>query len=346
MIMQETSPLDWRIVSATLFSVVLIVGAYMLARSAGSPPIAQASSETALLQAIATRDSNGDGLPDWQKALYGIPLTSTTTDYYHLGMTDGEAVARGLIVPRAIADIAVATSSSSSVIIDPSLPPAPAVGTLTDTFAKTFFSLYMNAKAANNGVELSETQVNDLAAQALATLSSTITSTPNYKSARDLAISGSGADVLRAFAASAEAVILKNKSDTNKNEILYLQDIVEKNDTTASSHLVSIAKAYRDSAVGLAALPVPSELAANDLVLINTMIRLSEITSDFARVNTDPLPAMIALQQYMPTSQALANVFSDIATTYAASGVTLPTGTPGALFVNMVANLKALISHE
>ena len=113
--------LNWRTIVAALFSVVLVVGAYVLARGIELPLTAQASTETALLQAIATRDSTGDGLPDWQKALYGIPLNSTTTDYFNLGMTDGEAVARGLIVPKAIADIQV-TTSSDSPIIDPSLP--------------------------------------------------------------------------------------------------------------------------------------------------------------------------------------------------------------------------------
>jgi len=52
------------IIAATLFSVVLIVGAYMFARGIESPQVAQASTETALLQAIASKDSDSDGLPD------------------------------------------------------------------------------------------------------------------------------------------------------------------------------------------------------------------------------------------------------------------------------------------
>jgi len=115
---------NWRIILATFFSLVLIVGAYVLARGAVSPSIAEASTETALLQAIATRDSTGDGLPDWEKSLYGIPINATTTDYFHLGMTDGEAVAKGLVVPKAIADVGTASSSDDSDIVDPSLPPA------------------------------------------------------------------------------------------------------------------------------------------------------------------------------------------------------------------------------
>ncbi len=329
--------LNWRTIVAALFSVVLVAGAYVLARGIELPLTAQASTETALLQAIATRDSTGDGLPDWQKALYGIPLNSTTTDYFNLGMTDGEAVARGLIVPKAIADIQV-TTSSDSPIIDPSLPPAPAEGTLTDAFAKSFFTLYMNAKAANGGAELSAAQVDELTGQALDALSSLVTAAPDYKSAKDITVSDTGADALKAFAANAEAIILKNKSasDATKDEILYLQDAVEKNDATALPHIVSIAKMYRDTAVGLAALSVPAELATDALALINAMMRASGIASDFARVNTDPLAAMLALNQYVQVSQAVEQTFANIGGIYAAAGITLLEGVPGSYFLGAV----------
>ncbi len=109
---------NWRITLAVLFSIVLIGGSFLLAHSVESPQVAQASTETALLQAIATKDSSGDGLPDWEKSLYGIPLNASTTDYFNLGMTDGEAVAKGLIVPKAVADIPTTASASSSLSAD------------------------------------------------------------------------------------------------------------------------------------------------------------------------------------------------------------------------------------
>lgn len=331
---------NWRTLTATLFSVALVAGAYVLARGFEIPPTAQASAETALLQAIATRDSNGDGLPDWQKVLYGIPLTSTTTDYFNLGMTDGEAVAKGLIVPKAIADIAIATSSGQSTIVDPSLPPVPAEGTLTSAFAENFFTLYLKAKQANGGVELSQTQIDTLATQALEDLSSMVAVAPEYKTAKDLTVSGSGVEALRTFAANAEAVLLKNKNDATKNEILYLQDVVQNGDTTALPHLISIAKMYRDSAVGLAALPVPAELATDAIALINALMRASEITSDFARVNTDPLTAMFALSQYVQIGQSFAATFAGISDIYTATGAVLSDGMPGALFIKIATNIR------
>lgn len=335
--MGEKISQNWRVLTATLFSVVLVAGAYMLARGIESPRLAEASTETALLRAIATRDSNGDGLPDWQKALYGIPLNSTTTDYFNLGMTDGEAVAKGLIVPKAIADITIATSSPNG---------DSGAGTLTDAFAKSFFTLYMSAKQANGGVQLSQAQAEELAAQSLSSLSSMAVAAPDYKSAGDLTVSGSGAEALKAFAESAGAILTKNKSDATKNEVLYLYDFYQNNDLTALPHIISIAKMYRDTAVGLAALPVPTELATADLMLINALMRESAIASDFARVNTDPLATMLALSQYVQVGQSFITAFTDISNMYVASGVTLPAGTSGAVFIDVAAVIKTLQQAE
>ena len=73
---------EWLSVAAVLFAVLAIGGSYFLATGSGAPQVAEASTETALLEQIATKDSTGDGLPDWQKALYGIPTDATTTDYF------------------------------------------------------------------------------------------------------------------------------------------------------------------------------------------------------------------------------------------------------------------------
>lgn len=326
----------WRVPAAAAFSLALIAGAYMLARSIEAPPSARASEESALLKAIAAKDSDNDGLPDWEEALYGTDPHNS--DSFKLGMTDGAAVAKGLIVPKAIADIPAAASSPVS-LDENGLPPPPAEGTLTSAFAKNFFALYLVAKQNNGGADLSQTDLQAIANQALTSLSSAIVAAPDFKSAKDLTVSGSGADDLTAFAVSAEAVLLKNTSNATTSEIKYLTYAVEGNDANALMHIASIAKAYRDSAAGLAVLPMPKEASAAGLALINATMRVSEIASDFARVNDDPLAAILALQQYPKAVLALGTAFVDIGKIYKAAGVVLPVGAPGASFVNLITDV-------
>jgi hypothetical protein len=328
--------IKWRVPAAALFSVVLIAGAYFLAGGIKSPRAVEASTESAILKAIAAKDSDGDGLTDWEEALYGT--SPRIVDTFNLGMTDGDAVARGLVVPKAIADVKIATSSPLSAGAD-GLPPPPAEGTLTAAFAKNFFTLYLSVKESKGGADLTESEMQNIASEAISSLSSAIMIAPAFKSPKDLNISGSGADSLISFAQNAEAVLRKNTSRAKKSEILYLQDAVENNDAVATSFIVEIAKGYRDSAAGLAALTVPKELAASDLVLINAMMRISEITSDFARVNDDPLAAILALQQYPQAVIDLGNAFISIGATFRAAGISMPKGESGSAFVNLIQDM-------
>jgi uncharacterized protein (UPF0264 family) len=136
-------------------------------------------------------------------------------------------------------------------------------------------------------------------------------------------------------------IFKKNTTAATMNEIGYFQAAVQDNDASALIHLASLAKAYRNSAVGLAVLPVPQELAGTHLAIVNTIMRLGEIDDDFSRVNTDPLSAMLALQQFRQTELAGEQAFIALANTYAAAGIVLPNGTPGASFVNIMANIGA-----
>ena len=337
---------NWRVFAAGLFAVVLIGGAYVFARGIQSPPAAEASTETAILKAIATKDSDADGLPDWEEVLYGADPHNQDT--FTLGMTDGEAAAKGLIVPKAIADVKVTTPLSGGSLqdlspnsIDNSLPSAPTDDTITAAFAKNFFSLYMAAKAARGSADLSESDLNDIANQAIQSLSDSIVAAPDFKSAHDLTVSGSGAGTLKAFAISAEAVLLKNTSNATKSEVLYLQDFVEGGDAAAITYITALAKVYRDSATGLAVLPVPEELVADHLALVNAMERVSEITADFTRVDTDPLATILALQQYPQAVMALGTAFINIGNIYKTAGESIPAGARGASFVNMIPDIEA-----
>jgi hypothetical protein len=325
-------------VAAALFSAVIVVGAYVLARGVESPDVAQASTETALLQAVATKDSDGDGLPDWEEMLYGTDPHNPDT--FHLGITDGEAVAKGLIVPKAIVDVPVATSSPAVAGTD-GLPPAPAEGTLTSAFAKSFFTSYLAAKQAKGGGALSESDIKNVSNQALGSLSSAVATAPDFKSSKDIKVSGSGSVAMKAFAVSAEAVLIKNANNATKTPLGYLKSILQDNDTTAIAHLSSLAKSYRGSAAGLAALPVPEELAVANLALINALMRMSEVTNDFTRADSDPLATILALQQYVSVAQALGTAFINIGTAYATAGVSIPAGAPGASFVNLIADVTA-----
>jgi hypothetical protein len=329
---------NWRVFGASTLAATLIIGSYLFARGIEFPRAAQASGEAALLQAIAAKDSDGDGLPDWQEALYGTDAHATDT--LHLGMTDAEAVAKGLVVPKAIADIPV--GAPSTVTLDAEgLPPPPAEGTLTDAFTRSFLSFYVSARQAKNGTDLSEADLKTIASQTMQSLSSIVVVAPDYKSARDLVVAGSGPEALAKFAADAEAVFAKNSAEVQKTEVMYLKDLLERGDSVAAANISALAKSYRDTAVGLSALTVPKELAGGVLTLVNALMRKSEIASDLARVNDDPLAAILALEQYTQVLQSLADAFMYLGSAYAKAGMSPVPGSAGAEFIGLIGSFSA-----
>ena len=320
----------WRIFGALGVAVLAVYGAYLLALGTASPKLVQASTESELLEQIAYQDTDEDGLPDWEEALFGTDPKSR--DSRTLGMTDGEAVHRGLIVPT---------------LTTPSLPPAtpgqdatrlglpsPQEGSLTDSFAKTFFTLYLSAKQ-QKGADLTKEEITALATKTLETLLLSVSATPAYKTESEITVSGAGIDALRSYATTAEGVFAAHASNLPRSELEYLQDLIA-GDKGAKASIEEIARAYQDTAKGLAAISVPQEMQKTHLALVNAAMQMGNISNDFAQLETDPLSVMLALAQYKPAILALAGAFTDISKIFKEARILIVAGEAGYSFVHVI----------
>lgn len=320
----------WGIYAALCASAVLVLGAYLLATHGARTPLAEASTESALLAQVAARDSDNDGLPDWEESLYGTDPHNPDTR--GLGMTDGEAVNRGLVVPRAVVpDPANSTSATST---------ESAPTTLTDIFLRNFTTLYLSAKEQASGATLTSAQTSQLADQAVNNLLDNLTLATSPRTAADLTVSGSGPNALRGYAAAAEVVFLAHKSTATTSEMRYFRSAVDGN-SGATTQLSAIAASYRDDAAGLLVLPVPQELQGADLALINALRHLSDIIDDLARVTDDPLASMLALRLYPSAAANLAHAFVTFADAYDGANITLSPQEPGATFLTEMKSARA-----
>ncbi len=320
-----------RIVLAAVFSSVLILGAYFLAKSFNSASVAQASPEAALLRAIAAKDADGDRLPDWEESLYGTDPAKY--DSRSLGMSDGDAVRNGLIVPKAIVEASSAGAAGASSPAGKSAL-ASAEGSLTAAFSQNLFSLYVAAKDARGGGALSQADMDSVIDQALGDLSRSVITAPDFKNAGDLRIQGTGKDRLVEFAIAGENLMRFHTVQATTSETVYLSRALE-GDSSATQALDSIAKGYRVTATGLAALSVPQEVAEADLLLINALMRLGGIIGDFARVHDDPLTTVLALHQYGDAVQKLVEAIIAVDASYARAGVKISPNEPGFSFAHL-----------
>jgi len=317
-----------RIGGALIIAVFFISSAYIFSgpNFLGARPVDAESTEE-LLKAYAAKDTDLDGLPDWQEALYGTdPQNPTSTTF---GVLDGEAVSKGLLTP---------TSSTGNLpeeraeLTPEDLPGVdPADGSITDEFSKAFFQSYV---AAGGGSPLSEedqkaliiTLMQDFTKRAGSALSSkyTIVSVK----------SSSAIDVLE-YAGAVENIFRTRDVEAGEAEPLVLMEqLLQNEDESARPKLERLGASYAQIAKDLLQTRVPKNLAGNHLILIQSFDSLAKATNIVAVYEKDPVAVMGALSVYQPASESVVVAIKRVATGVLVYGEPLG-GTAGALLVQI-----------
>jgi hypothetical protein len=285
---------------------------------------ANAESTHDLLVSYAAKDSDNDGLPDWEEALYGTDPTNPHS--VNANVTDGDAVSQGLVKPK----FASATSTPISASAIPGVSAAPT--TVTDQFARALFSQYLSQ---HTSVTPTPDEIATFVEQGVSDLSNQQTA-PDAFNAGQVHVVGTGSDALVSYAAQAESTMAKNTVSSDKNEIEYFGDVVEKNDLTALPKIKKIGAAYTTLAKAYIAIPVPKEAAVPHLAVANAMARIGGDITDMSTMTEDPLRAYLGLAKYEKDVPALQSALAALQGVYVSEGVTIPQGTSGAFFIGLL----------
>ncbi len=313
-----------RIAAASLLAVLMVGGTYL---STGPNPffgltrIVGAQSSEELLREYAAKDSDSDGLPDWQEALYGTDPFNPES--FRVGILDGEAVAQGLIEPRV-------TVRAEKEPTDPNSIPgtAGAPSSLTDRFAQTLLKQYLLNRT---GTPPSQEEIVAFVQKGVAELSASAVERDRY-TLSDVRVSGdSGSAALIAYAAEAEAAIAANtvsSSISARNELSYFQDAI-RGDDAALAKVSAYSKAYAAMGDALIRLPVPQEVRQSHLTIVNATMHLSSMTADMATLKEDPLRALMGIGLYGKHATSMKSGFANLNGVFRARQVSLTKGQPG-----------------
>jgi len=292
-------------------------------------PTVGAESADDLLRAYVAKDTDNDGLSDWQEALYGSDPKdpSSIVD----GMRDADAVAQGLVKPR---------FETQSPATNDAIQDVPGVdakeGTLTDRFAKTFLQNYLQAQRAGS---LSNEQKQALVASALSEFDSV---RPDEFSYSDVKTSGSGAPALLSYAKAAESVLLANALHPEKNELEYVFDGAINGDADGLVQANKIGEAHEAIGRALITVSVPAEARYAHLRLANAFVRAGETIKDMASFDTDPFLALLAVGKYEASKREIVDAYAALYPFFKAQGVTISTSEPGYFFYNGAVRSQAL----
>lgn len=277
------------IAGALIIGGAVIVGAFIVTQDV-SLPVAErvvASPTAALREQVIEKDSDGDGLRDWEEELWG-------TDPFKVD-TDGDGVLDGEYVRNRVADKEVEEIVNFEDL------------NFTQRFSREFFGEFLEARADGEvtAAEQERLLVSLLSgvdaslprAQAPSTLQTTVTSEESVSAyVRDLAA----------------AIITASPEGITESELDLLERGLEEKDPALLEDVSRIGGGYGELADALKEITPPSQLRNAHAGLITASTRLSVIIESFGAAYEDALLALAYLPSYEPEALRLSDAITSI----------------------------------
>lgn len=251
---------------------------------------------------VATKDSDQDGMRDWEEELYG-------TDPTH---ADKLAQAR-----------LTATSTHGARESIDDIPDS-----MTKDFAISFFSDYLKQTAT--GEEMSEDAKTEFLKEAAQYASQE--STDRNFAAADLSISaGNDSGTVRAYGNRVADALTKYTVST-ESEIVILERALQTDNKAELAPLQEIVDSYSKSLSDLLIMQVPPGFAEEHLELLNTLLALHNNIIAMQNTFEDALPAMVRFQRHPDDITHLRSLLVTFARTLKLYDATYESAEPGALW--------------
>lgn len=325
-----------RISAASFLALIMVGSAYLLS----GPNIftsrsANAESTEALLKAYATKDSDGDGLPDWEEALYGTDPNKAISNPY--GIPDGEAARRGLLTPKSLATQLPSAQQGTTTLTSADFGgvQAPAPGSITDQFSKELFQQIVETSGGQPlSSDQQQTLINNLLSnysqKEAALLASKYTAVSTHPDS-SVTPAGYADDVYNALSTDIPS--------TDSDVLVLTQALVQNDDQTALPKLKTLGAAYTKLTNDLLALHVPPQLDQAHLSLIQSTDEVAKAIAAVQNYKADPIAMMGSISVFDPARTTILNSIQTIATAVIANGEPGP-GMSGSNLVQLARGMQ------
>jgi hypothetical protein len=313
-----------------LTSVVVVGGIFVLNKhlsnnqEKNSVIVAQRESEKTF-ESIVEKDSDSDGLKDWEEALWKTDPKNADSDAD--GTSDGEEVRTSRNPAMhgpddSLVDHPIRTSDTWTN--DKSL-------TETDKFSRALFTRYMTLKQA--GVPLdagSQTNIIQSMLNEETGIEAKIYKASDIKTTRD-----ENEASIRRYGNDVGAIILRYSTQT-ENEGVILRHSLETNDPKELQKLDVIISGYKNIFNEMLKMNVPASAQYTHLDLINSMSSLIVSIEGMRKVFTDPVLAMRSVQQYPESAKKMAEAFIGVKNYFLKKNITYLPEESGYAYMNVI----------
>ena len=268
-----------------------------------------------IIDSIANKDTDSDGLKDWEEALWQTDPNNPDTNGN--GIKDGAEVAK----------LSLETTSSTPKTTKPL--------TSSDQFSRDLFTRYVSIKQTGSGDPADYNNYTDLVQSYIDKEATALSA--NIHSATDFKVIAkeTPADIHR-YGNEFGALFVTDETPDLENELVILNRATENQNQTELNKLDKNIAAYEEILNGLLKISVPESFLPDHLTLTNAVETIILGIKSMKFSFSDPLKAAAGLKNYPDAAGNILPLLRNIGGGLEESGVTFTQTETGYRFINLV----------
>jgi hypothetical protein len=278
-----------------------------------------------LIDSIANKDTDNDGLKDWEEALWKTAPDNPDTDGD--GTPDGAEIAAGRSPLIKGPNDQITTASTT--------PSTTRKLTASDQFSRDLFTRYVTIKQTGSGDPANYDNYADLVQsyidQEASTMSAKIYSASDFK----VITNETPADV-HLYGNELGALFVDYSAPKFENELIVLQRAVDNNNPLELDKLNANILAYQKGRAALLKMAVPSIFLPDHIALTNTISTITLGIESMKLTFSNPIKAAAGLQNYPDATDNFYPLLKSIKDGLMESGVSFTQAESGFQFINII----------
>ncbi len=270
------------------------------------------------------KDIDGDGLADWEEALWKTKIDNSDTDGD--GTSDGEEIKLGRNPAKPGPDDKM---ENPRAVIEENIFDDNEGLTKTDILARSFFANFMALQQSGNLNAGAKEQL----AQSFLTAIEQEDIIDRY-SLSDLKISDNdSAEILKKYGNNFSAIIKKYMSMAEESEFSIISRAMQEENSGELKKLDGAISLYQAGVSDLLALQAPKSVSRYHLALINSADKIAGSLANIQKMFDDPVRGLIGINQYQKASVDANEALEKISGYFAAKKVFFNENEDGYIFI-------------
>ncbi len=283
---------------------------------------AEKTSQTASINPIdqkyaeeLSKDTDGDGLKDWEEVLWKTDINNKDTDGD--GTNDNEEIRRKRNPAVKGPDDAMLDTVYKSASKGEN---GEEIENLTTVYASEMLRNIIMTKAENGSFSTEDSI--DVAKSIMSSLDDF--SGPEeyiYQESELATTSDKSEKTLKEYANKLCLIIQKYFDPIPESEMAVLEDMMINKNYEKAGDLEALVAAYQNTAEEALKITVPEELVSEHLNIINTFALISRNIKRMAKIETDPAMSLIGMRQYSQNAQTANTALRSLYETFAKKSI-------------------------